>query len=297
MSKPPVIARVESIRRQRTLARRADVAGFGFWSSKDVVFSFRPAEDDSGVRFFRSDLPKAEPIPALVYYRIAKPRQTSLALGNAQVDMVEHALAALKGAGIDNCDIVVDAPEAPGMDGSGAPFFDAFLEAGIVEQKREKPRLKVVVEGEFIDESSTNGAKIVARPREDGQTVFRYDLRYDVPGAIPNQTATFVWNRNPLDFRREIANCRTFLSYEEATYLREQGICERVGTKDVLVFGKDGPIDNSPRFDNECARHKILDMIGDFSLTSFDLEGEFWATKTGHQQNAKALLSALENIA
>lgn len=292
----PQIVRTESIRRQRTLARPVEVAGFGFWSSQDVVYSFQPAPEDYGVVFVRPDLPNSPPIPAEVVHRIHKPRQTSLAVGEAQVDMVEHVLAALKGARIDNCKIVVSAAEAPGIDGSAAAFVDALLEAGAEEQAREKIRLKIVSEGEFTDESKPNGGRIVITPSARGETVFEYELRYDVPGPIPNQKARFNFSQPPEVFQREIAPCRTFLTFDEATYLRNQGICARVGASDVLVYGKDGPIDNTLRFDNECARHKTLDMIGDFSLSPYDWEGEFHASKTGHQQNADTLRAMLESL-
>ncbi len=309
----PEIVRVESTRRQRTLARRVDVAGFGFWTSRDVVFSFLPADDDSGVRFFRVDLPNSAPIPAHVANRIRKPRQTSLAGGDAQVDMIEHVLAALRGAGIDNCDVLVDAPEAPGLDGSAAPFLEAFLEAGVVEQTRERARLKVVFPGRFGDDTAFVDVLPSAPQSDDpndnaefnenndsneksvydfGSPCYEYRLIYDVPRSIPNQMAKFEFT--PETFRREIAPARTFLTFEEASYLREQGICGRVGPRDVLVYGADGPIENCLRFENECARHKILDMFGDFALAPFDWDGEFRACKTGHQQNADALTKALE---
>ena len=251
----PEIVRVDSTRRQRTLARRVDVAGFGFWTSRDVVFSFLPADDDSGVRFFRVDLPNSAPIPALVANRIRKPRQTSLAVGDAQVDMIEHVLSALRGAGIDNCDVLVDAPEAPGLDGSAAPFLEAFLEAGAVEQTRERTRLKVVFPGRFGDDSAYVDVLPNAPQTDDesnpnadfnesndsaeknaydfGAPCYEYRLIYDVPRSIPNQMARFDFA--PETFRREIAPARTFLTFEEASYLREQGICQRVGV--LLVSG------------------------------------------------------------
>lgn len=292
----PQISRTDSIRRQRTLARQVDVAGFGFWTSQNVIFSFRPAEENSGVRFFRDDLPGSEPIPALVAYRIQKPRQTSLVNGIAQVDMIEHVLAALHGARIDNCDVVVNAAEAPGMDGSSKPFVNALLNAGSVEQSAEKIRLKILAPWTFVPEQKKNDAKIEFLVNDEGRSIYQYTLHYDVPSPIPNQTARFDLQSSSEDFQREIAPCRTFLTMDEANYLRSQGICDRVSAKEVLVFDQNGPIDNQTLFDNECARHKILDMIGDFSLMPFDLEGEIRAQKTGHQQNADALKALLASV-
>lgn len=292
----PEIKRVESLRLQRTLAKRVDVKGFGFWSSQDVVYSFRPAPDNSGIRFFRSDLQNSEPIPALTANRIKKPRQTSLVQGNAQVDMVEHILAALRGARIDNCNVVVNAPEAPGMDGSGKTFIDAFLNVGSVEQSSEKIRLKILTPGKFTDDSKNDGSELLVLPNDEGKTIYEYVLRYDVPSPIPNQKASFDFSQSPEIFQREIAPCRTFLTLEEASYLRAQGLCARVDEKDALVYSTNGPMNNQTLFDNECARHKILDMIGDFSLSAVEWEGEFHAFKTGHQQNADALHALLKSV-
>ena len=289
----PNIERVESKRRQRTLARQVDVAGFGHWSGQDVVYSFRPAPENSGVRFFRVDLPNSEPIPALVENRVATPRQTSLVVGEARVDMVEHALAALRGARIDNCDVLANAVGAPGLDGSGAPFVDAFLKAGTVEQEAERVLLRVVSAGTFFDE---RGGRIEVAPSEENRLIYEYRLHYDKASPIPNQVARFDFAQAPEIFQREIAPCRTFLTFEEAIGLRNMGFGLRLEPKDVLVFGENGPIDNALKFENECARHKILDMIGDFSLAPVDWEGEFRAFKTGHQQNADALRELMNSV-
>lgn len=294
----PRVVRVEAFRRQRTLARQVDVAGFGLWTGVDVVYSFRPAEDNSGVRFFRADLPNSPPIPALVENRVQKPRQTSLAVGSAQVDMVEHVLSALRAARVDNCDVVVNAPEAPGMDGSCEPFLRAFLEAGVVEQTAERALVKIDEPGTYYaSNGSSNDAKIELLPSVSEETLYEYTLHYDVPCEIPNQTATFNFCRSPECFLEEIAPSRTFLTLKEAEGLRRMGVCQRVTAQNALVFGHEGIVDNELRFENECARHKLLDMVGDFALAPVDWLGEFRAYKTGHQQNAElvaALLDACE---
>ena len=97
-----------------------------------------------------------------------------------------------------------------------------------------------------------------------------------------------------MEYLREIAPCRTFLTLEEANALRAMGVCQRVTAKDALVFAPEGIIDNELRFDNECARHKLLDMVGDFALAPVDWIGEFRAYKTGHQQNADLVASLFE---
>ncbi len=292
----PRVVAVETSRRQQTLARRVDVSGFGLWTGVDVVYSFRPAEENSGVRFFRDDLPNSVPIPASVKNRVQKPRQTSLAVGAAQVDMVEHVLSALRAARVDNCDVVVSAPEAPGCDGSCAPILQALLDAGVVRQQALRSAIKVTEPGVYYPDGSVlNGARIEILPSVSEGAFYEYNLYYDRPCAIPNQKASFNFNASPEEYLREIAPCRTFLTLEEANALRAMGVCQRVTAKDALVFAPEGLVDNELRFDNECARHKLLDMVGDFALASADWIGEFRAFKTGHQQNAD-LVSALLDL-
>ncbi len=293
----PKIVRVDSKRNQRTLARQVDVSGFGFWSSQDVVYSFRPSSCNSGVRFFRADLPDSPPICARVENRVDKPRQTSLAVDGAQVDMVEHVLAALRAARVDNCDVVVTAPEAPGLDGSSVQFLSAFLDAGTVEQDCARIALQVVAPGIIPELGGAPDAQIELEPPRDQETYYEYNLVYDFQSAIPNQLASFDFAQSPQDFAREIAPCRTFLTLAEANELRKLGICQRVTEKDALVFDQGAPIDNPLRFANECARHKLLDMVGDFALAPVDWIGRFTATKTGHQQNANAVRYLLNQVA
>ena len=123
-----------SARCQRTITRAVSVTGCGYWSGRDVRVEFRPAAADAGVTFVRGDLAAAPRIAATVDRRIDAPRRTVLANDGAQVEMVEHILAALAGLEIDNCEVWVDAAEMPGCDGSSKAFVDALLTTEFVEQ-------------------------------------------------------------------------------------------------------------------------------------------------------------------
>jgi UDP-3-O-acyl-N-acetylglucosamine deacetylase len=96
-------------------------------------------------------------------------------------------------------------------------------------------------------------------------------------------------------FRDEVMDARTFLSKKEADYLLSAGLCQRVSQRDVLVLTPDGPIDNNYRYDNECARHKVVDMVGDFSLTDCDWVGVFESYRGGHALNAECMRQLLDN--
>ena len=135
---------MKTLRKQRTIARPAEVTGFGYWSGKNVRVEFRPAAPGSGIVFVRSDLDPPRRIPVAVEHRIEVPRRTALAADGSQVEMVEHILAALYGLSIDNCEIWVDGPEMPGCDGSAQPFVAALDAVGVVEQPASRRRLVVM---------------------------------------------------------------------------------------------------------------------------------------------------------
>ncbi|MDO5554407.1 MAG: UDP-3-O-acyl-N-acetylglucosamine deacetylase [Planctomycetia bacterium] len=275
---------------QQTLARSVCVDGFGFWTGRDTRLEFRPAAPGSGIRFFRRDLPDSVPIPALVAFRIKKPRQSSLVLNDASVDMIEHVMAALAAAEIDNCEVVVDSSEMPGCDGSSRPFFFALKEAGIQQQNVPARVRRITTAHVFGDEKSF----IRIQPSAANETSFGYRLVYDQgrgPHPIGNQEYESVIT--PELFEKNIMACRTFLLQEEAQVLLDRGLCSRVSPKDVLVFSESGPVDNKLLFDNECARHKVLDMIGDFALAGCRWRGHFFASRTGHEQNAAVVRELL----
>jgi UDP-3-O-acyl N-acetylglucosamine deacetylase len=276
-----------SLRQQRTIGSAVTVTGFGYWTGRDVTVEFRPASIDSGVVFVRTDLPRPVRIPATVAHRVEVPRRTSLSCGGASVDMIEHIMAALAGLQIDNCEVHVDRSEMPGCDGSCLAFVDALKSAGVVEQLAVRPRLYV----EDVTRVGDETAWVEARPsRIDG---FSLKVRLDYGrGPIGRQSVHFVIT--PESFCRELAPARTFLTLAEAEWLRKQGLGTRATHKDLLVFGDAGPIDNTLRYEDECVRHKALDLVGDLALSGCDLVGHFVAFCSGHRLNAelvKALLS------
>ena len=274
---------------QQTLALPTYVEGFGFWTGEDIRVEFRPADCGTGIVFVRTDLDGEPRIPAHVRYREAKPRQTSLSIGDARVDMIEHLMAALAAARIDNCEIRVDGPEMPGMDGSSKPFYQALQKAGVAHQRSLKP-VKIVQEPFVIGNEKSF---IAVKPSASFETVFRYHLDYQTHPVIGEQNYTYVPSKDI--FARELMPCRTFLTKAEADYLLSKGLCQRVTYQNVLVFDESGPIENELHFFNECARHKVLDMLGDLALSPFELIGEFDAHCSGHQLNADCLEYLITN--
>ncbi len=271
-----------SLRRQRTLRRAAEVFGFGYWSGQDVRIQFRPADEDTGLVFVRDDLPRPRRIPALAGNRVEMPRRTSLAADGATVEMVEHVLAALKGMGIDNCEIGVNQAELPGCDGSSLPFVEALAAAGSEEQTSECARLVV----HEITRVGNDDCWVEAKPAIKGQPLtLRYKLDYGPNTPIGKQA--FEVHVTQATFLSELASARTFIMEHEANWLRERGLGARVTPKDLLIFGEEGLVDNELRFENECVRHKTLDLLGDLALAGCELVGQFTAYKSGHRLNAE----------
>ncbi len=274
---------------QSTVADAAVVEGFGYWSGKDVRVEFHPAEKHSGFVFIREDLEIPVRIPATVDCRIETPRRTTLVSGGSQVEMVEHVLAALSGLGITNCEIRVNQSEMPGCDGSSRAFVEAIDKVGIRIQDASEPRL-VVREPIRIGDADH---WIEARPALDGITSFRYRLDYtELSIAIGRQTVEFPMT--PDIFRSEIACCRTFMLEQEAEWLLAQGLGTRVKPTDILVFDQQGPKENTLIFQDECARHKVLDMVGDFALAGCYVVGKVVAHRSGHRLNADFIRALLK---
>ncbi|MCX7426057.1 MAG: UDP-3-O-acyl-N-acetylglucosamine deacetylase [Planctomycetia bacterium] len=271
---------MDTTRKQCTIAEAVSVEGVGYWSGRDIRVEFRPADADTGLVFVREDLPGCPQIAATVDNRIDIPLRSSLECGGAGVDMVEHVLAALGGLRIDNCEIRVDAAEMPGRDGSSLPFVEALDAAGRVVQ--DAPRRRAVVRD--LIRATQRGCRIEACPSQDDGTTLEYHLDY-ADTSIGRQSMRLVLT--PETFRRELAPSRTFLLEAEARRLMAQGLGRRASFRDLLVFGPDGPIDNTLRFPDECVRHKLLDMVGDLTLAGCDLIGCFTAWRSGHHLNAQ----------
>jgi UDP-3-O-[3-hydroxymyristoyl] N-acetylglucosamine deacetylase/3-hydroxyacyl-[acyl-carrier-protein] dehydratase len=265
-------------RPERTIARTAEVRGVGFFHGADVTMRFQPAEPGTGVVFARSDLSGNPIVPARAESVVPSPRRTCIRRGPASVEMIEHVMAALAGLQIDNCLIEIDAGECPGGDGSSRLFVEALDGAGFVEQDRAR-RAIAVSEPVSVREK---GAVLTAHPAASGLTL-SYHLDYGTDATIPAQS--FSMELSAQSFRSEIAASRTFLLESEADALRAAGIGRRTTPADLLIFGRDGLVGNALRFPDECARHKVLDMVGDLALLGLDLHGSVVAHRSGHQTN------------
>jgi UDP-3-O-acyl N-acetylglucosamine deacetylase len=257
------------------------VRGVGFITSTPVRARFLPAPADAGIVFVRVDLTGRPTVPAVAAAVTGTARRTTLGPPPHGITLVEHLLAALAGLRVDNCTVELDGPEPPGLDGSAAGFVQAIQSAGITLQTARRP-LYTVTDPVIV---SAGGATIGLHPADGPGLRASYLLDYGVFGPIPRQAHTL--DVRPENFVPEVASCRTFLTEDEARALRAQGVGAHLTAADVVVFGPRGPIDNTLRFADEPARHKVLDLLGDLSLCGFDLAGHLVAYRSGHALNVE----------
>lgn len=266
-------------RQQQTIARSAKVSGFGLFGGTDVVVEFCPADTGHGIVFERIDLAQSVQIPALIEYVIPQPRCTVISNHGVTVSVIEHVMAALAGLHVDNCLVRINAPEPPACDGSSRLFVEALLEAGIVQQD-ELREVIVVDQTQIVTESDHVGIGVQSSSSNEYEIGSIVDY-----GKSPISRQSVTLKVTPETFINEISNARTFVLEQEVSALQSKGIGLRATPQNVLVFGEEGVIENSLRYEDECARHKILDCIGDFALIGCDLIGRFSATQSGHRLN------------
>jgi UDP-3-O-acyl N-acetylglucosamine deacetylase len=215
--------------------------------------------------------------------------RTNLVAANARLEMVEHLMSALAGLQVDCCLVRVDAEEMPGLDGSSRAFVEAIDGAGV--EDLGAPVDPIVVR-ETVRVGDGDAWIEASPPRFPGLSV-DYCLDY---GAGPIGRQTLALHVTPDRYRAELAAARTFVTEVEAERLRGAGLGRHVTRHDLLVFGADGPLDNSLRWADECVRHKVLDLVGDLALVGRPLHAHVRARRSGHRLNAAlaARLAALE---
>lgn len=288
--------------KQQTLKGSFTVKGKGLHTGLEIEATFLPAPENHGYKFQRVDLEGQPVIDALAEYVTNTTRGTVLERGDVKVSTVEHALAALYAAGIDNCLIQLNAPEMPILDGSAAIYCKNIEEVGIEEQKADKDFYIVKQKIEVRDD--TTGASIIALPDDR----FSIDVMVEFNSKVlANQFASLD---NLADFPKEISACRTFVFVREILPLVKAGLIKG-GDLDNAIVIYDTPMEQdeldtiadtmgSPRkqvnefgyinsrpleFENEPARHKLLDVLGDIALIGRPILGRIIATKPGHSLN------------
>ncbi|MCD0461517.1 UDP-3-O-acyl-N-acetylglucosamine deacetylase [Roseiconus lacunae] len=272
-------------RNQHSIASTCVVSGRGYWSAQEVSVVMHPAPVGTGIQLVRTDLSDQPRCEATVLNRSTASLRTNIESGPAKFQMIEHLMAALYALEIDNCIVEIDGEELPGLDGSSKPYVDALSHAGLIVQAAERQRL-VIQQVITLREGSS---WITASPVPTGISHFGYQLSFDDVGPIAEQSYGFTCT--PINFTRDVAPARTFVTLDQAQALHGRGVARHVGYNELLVFGDDGPIENELKYRNECARHKALDLVGDLSLVGVELVGKFISHRGGHSLNGRMALA------
>jgi len=288
--------------KQKTLANPFKIEGKGLHTGVLVTMNFLPAPVNHGFKFKRVDLENQPVIEANVDLVIDTSRGTLLEKDGARIGTIEHALAALVGMDLDNVLIEVNNEEAPIIDGSAKYFVEGIEKAGVVEQDAEREYFEITEKIEMFDPKS--GSHIVALPDDD----YRLNVMISFPSAVLNNQYATLDSLH--DFQKEIAPCRTFVFVREIEFLLNHNLIKGGDLNNAIVIidretsqeelDRLADLTNHPHvqvkpqgilnnldlhFDNECARHKLLDVIGDLSLLGRRIKGRIIASKPGHGPN------------
>ena len=288
--------------KQKTLANSFSLKGKGLHTGLEIQVSFHPAPENHGYKIKRVDLDGQPVIDALAENVVGTQRGTVLSKNNIQVGTIEHAMAALYAFGVDNCLIEVNAPEFPILDGSAYYYAEELQKAGIVEQNA--PRDCYIVKHKIEVTDPETGSSLVILP--DDKFSMNVLISFDSP-VLSNQFASL---NNLSDFATEIAASRTFVFVREVEMLLQNNLIKGGDLDNAIVIYDQmisqesldkladmlgiphknvqhlGYVNNKPLvFDNEPARHKLMDLIGDLALIGKPIQGRVIATRPGHKIN------------
>ncbi len=289
--------------KQTTICSPISFSGKGLHTGAIVTMVVNPAEADRGIVFRRTDIKGAPEVPALARYVVDTARGTTIKLGKAKVSTIEHLMAALWTMGIDNAVIDIDAPETPIMDGSAREYAAEINRVGICELEAERKVLDIKEPVRWAIDKK--GVEVVVEPAESYSVDVTVDYNSQVVGR---QTASY---RSGDDFVANIAPCRTFVFLHEIELLLKLGLIKGGSVESAIVvvekpisdrskraickaFNKeDIEVENgylnhlALRFENEIARHKLLDILGDLALIGRRINGKVTALRPGHLANTE----------
>jgi UDP-3-O-[3-hydroxymyristoyl] N-acetylglucosamine deacetylase/3-hydroxyacyl-[acyl-carrier-protein] dehydratase len=307
---------MNNIKLQTTINGPLTISGVGLHTGIKVNMKFLPAIEDHGYVFQRVDLEGQPLVKADVDNVVDTSRGTTIESGGARIYTVEHVLAALAGMEIDNVLIQIDAAEPPIVDGSSKPFIDEILKVGIKDQTKEREYFEIPSNISFRDEA--RGVEMIAMPLND----YRHTVMVDYNSPVLGSQHASITKMS--EFKDEISSCRTFCFLHELEMLLENNLIKggdlnnaivivdrviddselehlaKIFNKPKVAVRKEGILNNVKlRFQNEPARHKLLDMIGDLSLIGKPLKAQIMAARPGHTANvefAKKIKRVMETV-
>ena len=290
---------------QQTLKKSYTFEGKGLHTGRVAKMTINPAPVGTGIRFRRIDLGENSYIDALAENVSNTARSTTISCGDASVSTIEHVLSALTGMGVDNALIDIDNVEVPILDGSAKPYIDAIWADGFQEQ--EEPRKYIELKEAVEVRNEDTGSFVRIEPAEE----FSYDIKVDFNSRVLG-VQNAQWNDSVV-YAEELGVCRTFVFFHEIEFLFNNNLVKGGDVDNAIVIvehpvteeqvsrmsqlfnvpalkvREDGYLSNlTLRFPNECARHKMLDLIGDLRLCGGFLKAKVTAEKAGHGINTTA---------
>ena len=297
---------------QQTLRRNYSFEGKGLHTGRVAKMTVCPAPVDYGIRFVRTDIGADAVVEAVAENVSNTARSTTISKGEASVSTIEHIMSALTGMGVDNALIEIDNIEVPILDGSAKPYIEAIWNDGFEQQDAPRKYIELKETVEIVNE---NGSRVKIEPAEE----FSYDILVDFNSRVLG-VQNAQWNPE-ITYTEEVGVCRTFVFFHEIEFLFNNGlvkggdvdnaivIVEHPVTEEqvnrmsalfnipALTVREDGYLSNlTLRFPNECARHKLLDLIGDLRLCGGFLKAKVSAEKAGHGINTSAAKAVREQM-
>lgn len=264
--------------KQKTVGKSNVIYGIGLHSGAKTGMVINPLEAGKGIRF--ENISERGFIPAKIEFLNATSYATSIKNKNLEAKTIEHFMAVLHAAGITNISIKIN-KEVPIVDGSASKFCEFIRESGIVEQDKLVPGI-VISKKLLIGKEEENGKFIKIEPSDD------FSVKYTAIYPEPLGKMSYEFSMNSFeDFEKEIAPARTYGFVEEFNKLSQMGLAEGGRLNNFVLIDNGRVLNTQLRFKEELARHKILDIIGDFYLLGLPIRGKITAQKTGHADNAE----------
>lgn len=298
--------------KQQTLNSPITFTGKGLHTGVKVTMTVNPADIDCGIVFRRTDLEGCPEVPALCDYVVDTSRGTTIEKDGARIATIEHIMSALWTLGVDNAKIDINAGETPIMDGSAKEYAAEITKVGLLPQEAERKYYQVTEK--MVYTIPDKGVAIILYPDDEFSVSLHVDYNSKIIG---NQYATF----NPTDdYAAKIAPCRTFVFLHELEPLMKMNLIKG-GDLDNAIVVVENPVPDEQlehlkkifnkqdisitggylnnlelRFNNELARHKLLDLLGDLALLGMRIKGRLWATRPGHFANTEFMKQTKRTI-
>lgn len=299
--------------KQHTIAKSVSISGTGLHTGQHGTLTFHPADADCGIKFRRIDVNGQPIVDARVENVVDTSRGTTIAKNGVKVYTVEHIMASLRGLNIDNVLIDINCEEPPIQDGSSSTMIKVLKEAGIVEQDAERKYLKI--NKKIVYTHPRVGCEMIVEPADK----FSVDVKVDYMSQVLNVQEAHM--NDISEFEKEFAPCRTFVFFQELEALLNNNLIKGGDLSNAIVFVEkyvseedlkrvaklfhketvgvhEGGILNNTTlyFENEPARHKLLDLVGDLTLIGMPIIGKVTAYKPGHFANTEFVKQIIKDM-